>query len=134
MPAVAVPLLEEPELPELPEELDPLDPLEPLEELDPLELLEAPEDPVVPELPGEPDPDEPAPDVPVPVEPVDPAVVVLEPAARVLAPPTWVPACQPARRMPADATAAASVPRAFTSQTFRDGSVLRGLRPAGRQR
>jgi hypothetical protein len=130
VPAVAVvPLFEEPELLELPEELDPLEPLE--EELDP---LEEPEEPVVPELPDEPDPDEPAPDVPVPVEPVDPAVVVLEPAARVLAPPAWVPACQPARRMPADATAAASVPRAFTSRTFRDGFVLRGLRPAGLQR
>ena len=90
--------------------------------------FELPEEPVAADpVPVEPRPDELVPDEPVPVDPVVPAAVVLD--ATVLMPPTWVPACQPARRIPAEARAAATAPRTFTSQTFRDGSVPRERRP-----
>ena len=103
------------------EELDELD-----EPEDPEELAD-PEDPAVPdELEDPDDPDDPVPVDPVPVAPVVPVAVVLD--ATVLMPPACVPVCQPARRIPAEAKAAATVPRIFTSQTFRDGSVPRGRR------
>ena len=86
-----------------------------------------PEEPDVPEAPEEPVPEEP--EVPLPdadaappeaPAPLVPAAVVLL-LLVVLTPADWVPACQPARRIPAEAMAAGSAPRAFTSQTFRDG-------------
>jgi hypothetical protein len=45
-----------------------------------------------------------------------------------------VPACHPASRMPAEARAAETAPRAFTSQTFRDGFARAGPLLCGHRR
>src|SRR6478736_7837817 len=107
---------------------------------------EAPDEPVDPEAAAElpadplelllldpaPDPAEPVVPVPAPVEPADAGPAVVPVALAVSA--TWVPDCQPASRIPAEARVAETTARILTSRTFRSGVALPARLPGVRHR